>query len=137
MTVIIAKAKRLPPALPYLQPNSSELDINLNKFIDIRSPSLRQNHPGPNKSLYSYNYNTDTGIHAQEYSHLNNVGTDQETLEVHDNYNYTDNNGNVFQISYTADENGFQPKSAHLHTVPPLIKKALQYITENPEENGK
>ncbi|KMR04590.1 larval cuticle protein lcp-17 [Lasius niger] len=82
----------------------------------------------------SYNYNTDIGIQVQEYGHLNNVGTKQEALEVRGSYNYTDNDGNTFQISYIANENGFQPKGTHLPTVPPLIKKALQYSAE---ENGK
>lgn len=130
MTVIIAKTERLS------ETNSS--NINEAKLLDIRSLPLvpRQNHyyQRSSKSLYSYNYNTDIGIQVQEYGHLNNVGTKQEALEVRGSYNYTDNDGNTFQISYIANENGFQPKGTHLPTVPPLIKKALQYSAE---ENGK
>jgi hypothetical protein len=92
-------------------------------------------YPGPSKSLYSYKYNTDTGIQAQEDGHLNNKGTDQEGLEARGSYSYTDNDGNTFQVSYIANENGFQPEGAHLPTVPPLINKALQYIAEHHEEN--
>ncbi|XP_029161182.1 larval cuticle protein 65Ag1-like isoform X2 [Nylanderia fulva] len=76
-------------------------------------------------------------LSAQEYGYLNNAGTDQGTLNVRGNYNYTDNDGNTFHISYIADENGFQPKGAHLPTMSALIKKILQYIAEHPEENGE
>lgn len=101
-------------------------------------PSASYGFPPPepsSKSLYSYSYNTDTGIQAQEQGDLNYINTDQEALEARGSYSYTDNEGNYFQVSYVANENGFQPEGAHLHTVPPLIKKALQYIAEHPEEN--
>ncbi|GAB1863007.1 Larval cuticle protein LCP-17 [Camponotus japonicus] len=99
---------------------------------------VRQASDGPNPDgSYSYSYETGNGIQAQEDGHLNNVGTDQEALEARGSYSYTDNEGNTFQVSYVANENGFQPEGAHLPSVPPLIKKALQYIAEHPEENGQ
>ncbi|XP_029663552.1 cuticle protein CP14.6-like [Formica exsecta] len=99
-------------------------------------PVVRQALDGPNPDgSYNYSYETGNGIQAQEEGHLNNVGTDQEALEARGSYSYTDNEGNTFQISYVANENGFQPEGAHLPQVPPLIKKALQYIAEHPEEN--
>lgn len=101
-------------------------------------PVVRQALDGPNPDgSYNYSYETGNGIQAQEEGHLNNVGTDQEALEARGSYSYTDNEGNTFQISYVANENGFQPEGAHLPQVPPLIKKALQYIAEHPEENGE
>lgn len=89
------------------------------------------------KFLYNYNYNTDSGIQIQENCYLNNADTDQEGLEVQGSYSYTDNEGNNFQVSYIANENGFQPEGAHLPTIPPLIRKALQYIVEHSKENEK
>ncbi|XP_072751073.1 endocuticle structural glycoprotein ABD-5-like [Anoplolepis gracilipes] len=89
------------------------------------------------KRLYNYNYNTDTGIQAQEDAVLKKFGLDQETLDVQGSYSYTDNEGNIFQVSYRANENGFQPEGAHLPTVPPLIEKALQYIAEHSKKNEK
>jgi len=138
-TVIIAQIERLPPT------NSPE-DLNLLKFVVnfFSTPSIRPSprrptpyYPGSKKSLYNYNYNTDTGIQVQEEGYLNNMGTDQEILEARGSYNYIDNDGNTFQVSYVANEDGFQPEGAHLPTIPPLIRKALQYITEHPEENEK
>ncbi|XP_072750467.1 cuticle protein CP14.6-like [Anoplolepis gracilipes] len=99
-------------------------------------PIVRQAVDGPNPDgSYSYSYETGNSIQAQEDGHLNHVGTDQEALEARGSYSYTDNEGNTFQVSYVANENGFQPEGAHLPEVPPLIKKALQYIAEHPEEN--
>lgn len=98
-------------------------------------PILKQAIDGPNPDgSYSYNYETGNGIQAQEDGHLNNVGTEQEALEARGSYSYIDNEGNTFQVTYVANENGFQPEGAHLPEVPPLIKRALQYIAEHPEE---
>jgi len=74
------------------------------------------------KSLQNYNYETDTGIQAQEDGYLNNMGTDQENLEAR-GYSYIDNDGKTFQISYTANEDQFQPESPqYLSAIPLKIK---------------
>ncbi|XP_077261399.1 flexible cuticle protein 12-like [Temnothorax americanus] len=102
-------------------------------------PILKQALDGPNPDgSYNYSYETGNGIQAQEEGHLNNVGTDSEALEAHGSFSYTDADGQTYQISYVANENGFQPEGAHLPTappVPPQIARALQYIAEHPEEN--
>ncbi|XP_012057756.1 PREDICTED: larval cuticle protein 8-like [Atta cephalotes] len=104
-------------------------------------PIVKQALDGPNPDgSYNYNYETGNGIQVQEEGHLNNVGTDNEALEVHGSYSFTDADGQTYQISYIANENGFQPEGAHLPTappVPPQILRALQYIAEHPEENEK
>ncbi|KAG5330988.1 CU17 protein, partial [Acromyrmex heyeri] len=104
-------------------------------------PIVKQALDGPNPDgSYNYNYETGNGIHAQEEGHLNNVGTDNEALEAHGSFSFTDADGQTYQISYIANENGFQPQGAHLPTappVPPQILRALQYIAEHPEENEK
>ncbi|XP_029162569.1 endocuticle structural glycoprotein SgAbd-2-like isoform X2 [Nylanderia fulva] len=110
------------------------------------TPTTRRYHPTilhyprSTNSLYNYTYNIDTSIEAQEEGHFNNVGSNQEILEAQGSYNYSDNKGNTFEVSYIANENGFQPEGAHLPTtppLPPLIKKALQYIVEHPEKDGE
>ncbi|KMQ91598.1 larval cuticle protein lcp-17 [Lasius niger] len=129
-TVILAETKRL--TTPTL--NEYYKATGTTSTTTPRVTTLSY-YPRPSKPLYSYKYNTDTGIQAQEDGYLNNAGTDQEALKARGSYSYTDNDGNIFQVSYTANEDGFQPEGAHLPTVPPLIKKALQYIAEHPEEN--
>lgn len=118
--IIAAKTERLPANT-----------INYNKMAAF-SYSLQPS----SKPLYSYSYNTDTGIQAQEDGHLNHINTEQEALEARGSYSYTDAEGNTFQVSYVANENGFQPEGTHLPTAS-LIKKALQYIAQHPEENGE
>ncbi|XP_011155844.1 endocuticle structural glycoprotein SgAbd-8 [Solenopsis invicta] len=102
-------------------------------------PILKHALDGPNPDgSYNYSYETGNGIQAQEEGHLNNAGSDGEALEAHGSFSFTDADGQTFQISYIANENGFQPEGAHLPTappVPPQILKALQYIAEHPQEN--
>lgn len=100
---------------------------------------VRQSVDGPNPDgTYSYSYETENGIQAQEDGHLNHVSDDEAALEARGSFSYTDNEGNTYQVTYVANENGFQPEGAHLPTPPPvpeLIQRALQYIAEHPEED--
>lgn len=102
-------------------------------------PILKQALNGPNPDgSYSYSYETANGIQAQEDGQLNHQGTDDEAFEAKGSFSYTADDGQTYQVSYVANENGFQPEGAHLPTappVPPLIQRALQYIAEHPEEN--
>lgn len=127
--LIIAKTERL----------SANPKLNSNKFVaftgKFQYPTSVTVTVQPSNKLYSYSYNID-GIQAQEDGYLNHINTEQEALEARGSYNYTDAEGNTFQVSYVANENGFQPEGAHLLTAS-LIKKALKYIAEHPEKNGQ
>ncbi|XP_015595886.1 endocuticle structural glycoprotein SgAbd-8 [Cephus cinctus] len=102
-------------------------------------PILRQSIDGPNPDgSYSWLYETGNGIQAQEDGYLKNPGTENEGISAQGSYSYTDPEGNQIQLTYIADENGFQPQGAHLPTPPPIpeeILKALEYIRAHPEEN--
>lgn len=72
---------------------------------------------------YRFSYETGNGIKAQEEGTLKN-----EIPSVMGSYSYTNPEGEVVEISYTADENGFVPSGAALPTPPPIpdaIAKAL------------
>lgn len=76
---------------------------------------------------YSYAYGTSNGINADE----SGVGGENARGE----FGYVSPEGEAIQLSYVADENGFQPSGSHLPTPPPIpdaIIKALRYIAENP-----
>ncbi|XP_076636450.1 cuticular protein 18 [Colletes latitarsis] len=100
-------------------------------------PILRQVAEGPNPDgSYSYNFETANGIQAQEVGYLKAPGTTAEAREAQGGYSYTAPNGEVVQVNYVANENGFQPQGSHIPPIPPLILRALEFIAAHPEENN-
>ncbi|XP_019872723.1 flexible cuticle protein 12-like isoform X1 [Aethina tumida] len=63
---------------------------------------------------FKYAYETSNGIAAEEAGHLNNAGSEHEAIAVQGSFKYVGPDGVTYQISYIADENGFQPQGAHL-----------------------
>lgn len=63
---------------------------------------------------YSFSFETSNGIARQEQGHIENPGTDFETLKVEGSFQYYGDDGQLYQVQYIADENGFQPQGAHL-----------------------
>ncbi|KAH8408245.1 hypothetical protein KR215_001033, partial [Drosophila sulfurigaster] len=63
---------------------------------------------------YNYGYETSNGIAAQEQGKLLNAGSENEAISVKGKFQYTGSDGVVYEVSYIADENGFQPQGAHL-----------------------
>ncbi|XP_017892831.1 endocuticle structural glycoprotein SgAbd-8-like [Ceratina calcarata] len=100
-------------------------------------PILRQSAEGPNPDgSYSFSYETANGIQAQEIGYLKYAGTQAEANEAQGSYSYTAPNGELVQVTYVANENGFQPQGSHIPPIPPQILKALEYIAQHPEENN-
>ncbi|XP_060517048.1 putative mediator of RNA polymerase II transcription subunit 26 [Cylas formicarius] len=63
---------------------------------------------------YSYSFDTSDGIHKDEIGVVRNAGTDNEALAVQGSYSYIGPDGKEYTVSYTADENGFQPAGEHI-----------------------
>lgn len=103
-------------------------------------PILRQSQEGPNPDgSYKWSYETGNGIAAEEEGHLKNAGSENEAMEAIGQFSYTDADGNKIQLEYIANEDGFQPKGAHLPTPPPIppeILKALEWNAAHPEEDN-
>ena len=58
-------------------------------------------------------------------------------IEADGTYNFTSLEGEKFEVTYVADENGYQPKGAHLpqpHPIPEAILKAIEYIKAHPQQ---
>lgn len=85
---------------------------------------------------YKASYETANGIIAQEQGVLKNAGDKEiEAEEVQGSFQYTAPDGTPIQLSYIANENGFQPQGAHLPVppeVPAAIQRALEYIASEP-----
>ncbi|XP_037939267.1 larval cuticle protein 65Ag1-like [Teleopsis dalmanni] len=63
---------------------------------------------------FSYAYETSDGVSANAEGHLNNVGSENEAIQVRGSYSFVADDGQTYTVNYIADENGFQPQGAHL-----------------------
>lgn len=101
-------------------------------------PILRQDSQVNADGSYQYAFETGNGISADQKGDLKKVG-EVDALEVKGQFQYPSEDGSNIQLTYIADENGFQPLGAHLPTAPPVpeaIQRALAYLaTAPPQEN--
>ncbi|EDW10133.1 larval cuticle protein 2 isoform X1 [Drosophila mojavensis] len=54
---------------------------------------------------------------------------------IHGSFSWISPEGEVIEVKYVADENGYQPSSASLPVAPPIpeaIKRSLEWIAANP-----
>ncbi|ALC45071.1 Cpr67Fa1, partial [Drosophila busckii] len=76
---------------------------------------------------YQYKYETSNGIAGQEAG----VGGEY----ANGGYSYYSPEGQLVQVAYVADGNGFQPQGSHLPVgpaIPPAILRSLEYIRTHP-----
>ncbi|XP_037945413.1 pupal cuticle protein Edg-78E-like [Teleopsis dalmanni] len=101
---------------------------NIDKDAQILS---YKNDPADAEGNYAYAFDTSNGIQQQEAGNPNGVaGT----------FEFISPEGEKIAVSYTADENGFQPVGEHLPTPPPIpeaILKALEYIAAHPQPENQ
>ncbi|XP_018570532.1 larval cuticle protein LCP-17-like [Anoplophora glabripennis] len=90
---------------------------------------------------FQYSFDTENGISAKEAGAPKSLGgTDPPAVVVNGAYEYTDPEGGKVQVSYVADENGYQPSGNVLPTppptvpIPPAIARALEYIAAHPQK---
>lgn len=79
---------------------------------------------------YQYGFETDNGIEVQE--------SGVAGVSVSGSARWVDDEGSPIELTYIADENGYQPQGAHLPTAPPIpdyILRALAYIEAHPNKN--
>ncbi|XP_017121858.1 larval cuticle protein 65Ag1-like isoform X2 [Drosophila elegans] len=67
---------------------------------------------------FKYDWETSDGQSAQASGQLNNVGSEHESLAVQGSYKFVGDDGVTYEVTYIADENGFQPQGAHLPVAP-------------------
>ncbi|XP_031640901.1 cuticle protein CP14.6-like [Contarinia nasturtii] len=86
-----------------------------------------------NPNSYQYAYETSNGINAQEQGQLKQVGQ-ESGIAAQGGYSYISPEGTQIQVTYVADENGFQPQGDIIPTPPPLpshVEKLLKYLAEH------
>ncbi|XP_028163694.1 endocuticle structural glycoprotein SgAbd-8-like [Ostrinia nubilalis] len=100
-------------------------------------PILRQESDISPDGSYSFSYETGNGIVAQEKGSLKDVGAEEPALQVEGQVQYPSDDGSNIQLTYVANENGYQPQGAHLPTPPPVpaaIQRALDYLATAPPQ---
>ncbi|CAH0695648.1 unnamed protein product [Spodoptera exigua] len=90
---------------------------------------LRQDNSNDGET-YAYAYETENGISAEE----NGVATNG--VQAQGGYSYTGDDGKVYSVRYTADENGFQPQGDHLPTSPPVPAEILKALEQNARDEA-
>lgn len=79
---------------------------------------------------FEYSFDTSNGIHADEN------GTSIDGVKAEGSYSYIGDDGKLYSVVYSADENGFQPQGAHLPTPPPIpdaIQKVIEQVAKDKE----
>lgn len=100
-------------------------------------PIVRQESDINPDGSYSYSYETGNSIIADEKGELKNAGGEEPVIAVQGQFQYPSDDGRTIQLSYIADENGFQPSGDHLPTTPPIpeaIQRALAYLATAPPQ---
>uniref|UniRef100_A0A182NMA2 Uncharacterized protein n=1 Tax=Anopheles dirus TaxID=7168 RepID=A0A182NMA2_9DIPT len=94
---------------------------------DAQAQVLAQDSVVNPDGSYNYRYETSNGLSAQE------SGVGGQSAQ--GSYSYTGDDGAQYQVTYVADENGFQPQGAHLPVdapAPEHVLKTLEQIRANP-----
>ncbi|XP_043069069.1 larval cuticle protein 65Ag1-like [Drosophila bipectinata] len=67
---------------------------------------------------FKYDWETSDGQAAQAAGQLKNIGSENEAISVQGSYRFVADDGQTYEVTYIADENGFQPQGAHLPVAP-------------------
>ncbi|KAL9921202.1 cuticular protein 49Ab [Glossina fuscipes fuscipes] len=81
------------------------------------------------KDGYHFLYETENGILAEENGKIEQLSSD-EGLRSQGFYEYTGDDGLLYRVEYTADDNGFVPRGDHIPETPPSVIKLLAYLRE-------
>ncbi|CAH2105196.1 unnamed protein product [Euphydryas editha] len=89
---------------------AAAIPVDSSKDAKIENYEFENIGVGP----YDFGYKTSDGKEFFEHAIFKNVGTDNQALEVTGRYSFLGSDGVFYEVTYTADENGFHPQGAHL-----------------------
>ena len=104
---------------------------------------LRSDYAQNENGEFQFAYETENGISGQASGKVKLVGKDEAALEVTGSNAYKSPEGDVYSVSYVANEFGYQPQGAHLPTppapvpIPDYIARAIEYIAAHPYTEKK
>lgn len=111
-------------------PNFSNVKIHLCKIHDRDfNPVLRIGSPQQTiNEVFVF-----SGIKAQE---VGQTAGHEKGTEARGAYSYTGDDGQVYTVTYTADENGFHAQGAHLPTPPPMPEAIAKSLEQNAKDEA-
>ncbi|KAI5631975.1 insect cuticle protein domain-containing protein [Phthorimaea operculella] len=77
---------------------------------DVQIVENKNDYGLTNRDKYNWGFLTSDGGGHEQSAELKNRGTDEETFVVKGKYFWVGDDGVSYKVSYTADENGFQPE---------------------------
>ncbi|KAL5287381.1 hypothetical protein ACFFRR_008344 [Megaselia abdita] len=83
------------------------------------------------KDKYDFLFLTENGIYGQENAHIKDMGTMSMGF-----YEYTGDDGKLYRVNYNSGKGGFMPMGDHIPTIPPQIKRALEYTARKQAERA-
>ncbi|KAK7867368.1 hypothetical protein R5R35_008913 [Gryllus longicercus] len=101
MLLVLAAVAALAAAAPQADPRQATI------VEEVNEPSIGV---GP----WKWSFRTSDGVSRSEEGVLVDAGTENEHIEVRGTASWTDANGNAYTLTYTANQDGFQPQGAHL-----------------------
>ncbi|CAG9564266.1 unnamed protein product [Danaus chrysippus] len=102
------------------KPMRSEIQVTRD-----RGASIIKYHNENNGERYSYGFETDNGIKAEEN------GVAINGVQAEGGFSYVGDDGKVYSVVYTADEGGYRPMGSHLPTPPPIPVEILRALEQN------
>ncbi|EDV41232.1 uncharacterized protein Dana_GF23527 [Drosophila ananassae] len=63
---------------------------------------------------FNYNFETSDGSKQEQHGKLKNLGPEEDVLQVAGSFSYQGDDGKTYSVTYTANENGYQPQGEHL-----------------------
>merc|ERR1712106_1161856 len=103
---------------------------------------LRDDRDHSDDGTYSFDMETENGISRSEKGYLIDVGSSEEVIAQAGSYSFTFPNGESFEMTFVADQNGFQPQSDHLpvapafpHPIPEFVLEQIEFARQQDEED--
>lgn len=96
---------------------------------DVNAQILRYNNEVTAEG-FAYDFETSNGIRADA------SGVATNGVQSQGSFSYKGDDGQDYSITYTADENGYQPRGAHLPTPPPIPEEILKALEQNARDEA-
>ncbi|XP_063826283.1 larval cuticle protein LCP-17-like [Ostrinia nubilalis] len=98
---------------------------------EFNAAVVKSNYEIQPEGSFQYAYETSNGIYGQASGVVKNPNSDEPSLEVNGAYKYTGDDGAPYEITYVANEYGYQPQGNHLPVAPPVPEAIARSIAYN------